>query len=100
MAFLFLILFAIFVIGYRYFSFPKQVDYKQKHVVIIGGSEGIGKDVALRFLKEGAKVTIVSRSIDKLKGAVIDLIATSKVSEKQCNYYSRSIVGQSLYLRI
>ena len=38
----------------------------QKHVLITGGSKGIGLACALGFLDEGARVTLVSRSAENL----------------------------------
>ena len=51
-----------------------------KHVVITGGSKGIGLECAQVFLEEGARVTIVSRSIDNLINAVNSLPENSKVN--------------------
>lgn len=44
-----------------------------KHVLVTGGSSGIGLAVARTDLAEGAHVTIASRSADKLGRAVADL---------------------------
>jgi len=44
----------------------KKDRFKDKVVIVTGASSGIGKDTALRFAKEGAKVALVSRSKDKL----------------------------------
>lgn len=41
----------------------------QKHVLITGGSKGIGLACAQAFLTEGAKVTLVARSVDTLNAA-------------------------------
>lgn len=46
---------------------------KGKHVLITGGSQGLGKAVAARCVREGALVTIVARSESKLSAAVADL---------------------------
>jgi NAD(P)-dependent dehydrogenase (short-subunit alcohol dehydrogenase family) len=40
-----------------------------RHVLITGGSKGIGLSCALQFLREGAKVSIVSRSKSNLEQA-------------------------------
>ncbi len=40
-----------------------------KHIVIIGGSSGIGLETARIVLTQGGKVTIASRSEEKLKKA-------------------------------
>ena len=47
--------------------------FKDKVVIVTGASSGIGKDSAIRFAGEGAKVVLVSRSKDKLE-AVADEI--------------------------
>lgn len=40
-----------------------------KHVIISGGSKGIGKELALLCFQRGAKVTILARNIDALQEA-------------------------------
>jgi len=44
----------------------KKQRFKDKVVVVTGASSGIGKDSAIKFAQEGAKVALVSRSKDKL----------------------------------
>ena len=41
-------------------------DYNNKHVIITGGSSGIGLEMAYIYLKLGSKVTIVARNEKKL----------------------------------
>ena len=43
-----------------------ELNLKDKSVVITGGATGIGKSVALEFLKEGAKVSVCNRTQAKL----------------------------------
>jgi len=38
-----------------------------KHVLIIGGSDGLGKALATEFFKKGALITLVGQSEEKLK---------------------------------
>lgn len=48
--------------------------FSQKSVIITGGSSGIGLAAAERFLKEGAQVSICSRSPERVQQAV-DLLS-------------------------
>lgn len=50
---------------------PPSVE--NKHILITGGSSGIGKSLAILFAKNGAHVTIVARNIKKLQKAVEEI---------------------------
>lgn len=52
-----------------------NLDLAQKHILITGGSKGIGLACALEFLEEGARVTLVSRSADNLATGRLALLA-------------------------
>ena len=54
------------------------ISFAGKHVVITGGSEGIGLALADRFLADGATVSIVSRSQSKLDDARADLLVRTQ----------------------
>ena len=43
------------------------MDLTKAQVLITGGSEGIGRALAERFLKEGSRVIVTGRSVDKLE---------------------------------
>lgn len=60
------ILFIITVIGY---VVQKEKDINGKHCVVIGGSQGIGFEIAKICAYRGAHVTIVARNTQKLKDA-------------------------------
>ena len=47
-----------------------ELHLQQKHVLITGGSKGIGLACAENFLAEGAKVTLVSRDPQNLANAL------------------------------
>ena len=47
--------------------------YKDKHVLLTGGSEGIGLALAHCFMRDGAAVTILSRTLSKLQIAATEL---------------------------
>ena len=46
--------------------FEKPVNIKGAHVLVTGGSSGIGKEVAREALRLGANVTILARNTEKL----------------------------------
>ncbi|CAB4283583.1 unnamed protein product [Prunus armeniaca] len=48
---------------------PVKIPIKNRHVFITGGSSGIGLALAHHAASEGARVSILARSIDKLKEA-------------------------------
>jgi NAD(P)-dependent dehydrogenase (short-subunit alcohol dehydrogenase family) len=52
---------------------------KNKHVLITGGSRGIGLACAQGFLEEGAQVTIVSKNVDSVVAALKILGSNSNV---------------------
>jgi short-subunit dehydrogenase len=47
--------------------------FQGKHVLITGGSEGIGLELARCFAADAAAVTLLSRSLEKLKLAQSEL---------------------------
>eukprot|EP00472_Partenskyella_glossopodia_P011385 CAMPEP_0197524524 /NCGR_PEP_ID=MMETSP1318-20131121/9176_1 /TAXON_ID=552666 /ORGANISM="Partenskyella glossopodia, Strain RCC365" /LENGTH=296 /DNA_ID=CAMNT_0043077499 /DNA_START=227 /DNA_END=1117 /DNA_ORIENTATION=- len=59
-----------------------MVSFKGKHVVITGGSQGIGLSLAEHFVKEGANVTIMARTEKTLKAAVQGLQNMAKGSPR------------------
>ena len=46
---------------------------KGKHVIVTGGSKGIGKEVAKEFVKRGANVTIMARNPQQLSEANLEI---------------------------
>jgi NAD(P)-dependent dehydrogenase (short-subunit alcohol dehydrogenase family) len=53
--------------------------FDDKHLVIVGGSSGIGLETARIALAEGAAVTIAGRSEERLRKAVHDLGGSPKI---------------------
>ena len=51
-----------------------NLNFKEKTVLITGGSKGIGLSIAESFLAEGAKVIITSRDTENLNSATKNLI--------------------------
>lgn len=60
-----------------------KVNYRCKHVLVTGGSQGIGFEVAKEYIKRGANVTIVAR---KPEEAVVELkrFCVSDAQSVQC----------------
>lgn len=60
------------------FLFPKKPkkfqSLNKKHVVITGGSQGIGKATAIEAAKDGAHVTILARNLNNLSSAKDEII--------------------------
>ena len=58
-----------------------NLNLKDKHVLITGGSKGIGYSCVEAFINEGARVSIVSRNVENLNQAVNILIARYNCSD-------------------
>lgn len=60
--------------------------FKNKYVIITGGSEGIGRAIALDLVRCGADVTILSRSIQKLEQTHKEMEILRVSKEQKLNY--------------
>lgn len=47
----------------------ERIDFHGKHVVITGGSMGIGLDLSIEAFKQGAHVSIMARNKERLEAA-------------------------------
>jgi short-subunit dehydrogenase len=59
-----------------------RISYKGKHVLISGGSSGIGLAIAKEFAKRGSHVTVVARTETKLKDAVAEIKLSASAEQK------------------
>ncbi|KAK6749700.1 hypothetical protein RB195_001982 [Necator americanus] len=89
LSFLMLIL-VVFVL--LYFTLPKRrkIDLNMKHVVVTGGSKGIGRELAFCFIEKGCNVSIIARNEADLKKAHRDLqcAADSRGQQQKVLWYS------------
>lgn len=61
-----------------------------KHVLITGGSTGIGFALAKRFILEGCKVSLIARNIDRLREAKAELAEWAEQRGKKADVYVHS----------
>ncbi|MBE9168107.1 SDR family oxidoreductase [Pleurocapsales cyanobacterium LEGE 06147] len=62
---------------------PKNYpSFQNKHVIITGGSSGIGKATAKLLARQGANISIIARDVNKLKAARQE-IETARASKEQ-----------------
>ena len=70
-------------------------NFAMKHVVVTGGSEGIGLSIASELVAAGAHVTIMARSVEKLIKAqsLLRLIAIDSSSGSKISVESMDVTS-------
>lgn len=68
---------------------------ENKHVLITGGSSGIGKSVAIVAAKHGAHVTLIARDVHKLEKAKYEVMQACKNKDTQRVEYLSLDITQS-----
>jgi len=61
------------LVAYSMTWFRSKIELGGKHVIITGGSEGLGFSLAKEFCMKGSHVTIVARTKSKLDQAIVEL---------------------------
>nr|XP_031836713.1 3-ketodihydrosphingosine reductase [Nomia melanderi]XP_031836714.1 3-ketodihydrosphingosine reductase [Nomia melanderi]XP_031836715.1 3-ketodihydrosphingosine reductase [Nomia melanderi] len=77
-----------------YFRRRRVKNVNNKHVVVTGGSSGIGKCVAIIAARHGAHVTIIARDIQKLEAAKNEIIHACKDRDVQKVEYLSLDIGE------
>jgi short-subunit dehydrogenase len=71
---------------YTYFYFKrKKIPYENSHILIFGGSSGLGESIAILLSKKGNNISIASRSEKKLKETKEKILKQNPNSK--CEYY-------------
>lgn len=91
------VLFLVIILYIAIFQFvlhgcPKGIsNYEGKHVVITGGSAGLGKSIAIKLSKQGANLSLISRSMEKLQKVQEQANEMKKSSDQKINIYSTDV---------
>jgi 3-dehydrosphinganine reductase len=56
---------------------------ERRHVIVTGGSSGIGKAVAARYFQKGANVTIIARRSEVLETALSEIRVSDRTAENE-----------------
>ncbi|XP_012523245.1 3-ketodihydrosphingosine reductase [Monomorium pharaonis] len=87
---------AIFVfcaLVYEHVFQRKTKTIKNKHVVVTGGSSGIGKCIAILAAKRGANVTIIARNVRTLEEARYEILQACENKDTQRIEYRSLDIG-------
>jgi NAD(P)-dependent dehydrogenase (short-subunit alcohol dehydrogenase family) len=79
--------------------FSMNLNLKDKHVLVTGGSKGIGLACAQAFLEEGARVSINSRDAQNLKNA-ISLLTEAGVSAERIGTFQGDLCNEEDALKV
>ncbi|EFN64432.1 3-ketodihydrosphingosine reductase [Camponotus floridanus] len=77
----------------QFFWNPRLKSVKNKHVVVTGGSSGIGKCVAIIAAKHGANITIIARDVQKLETAKNEILHACENKDAQRVEYLSLDIG-------
>jgi NAD(P)-dependent dehydrogenase (short-subunit alcohol dehydrogenase family) len=55
---------------------PKEAGMAEESVVVVGGTSGIGREIAIHFAKQGMPVVITGRELERCAGVAADMPGT------------------------
>lgn len=87
------VLIIVFLMIKQFFWNPRLKSVKNKHVVVTGGSSGIGKCVAIIAAKHGANVTIIARDVQRLETAKKEILHACENKDLQRVEYLSLDIG-------
>lgn len=79
--------FLLLIVGISFFLSPKPFNLSGTHVLITGGSSGIGRALALEVVKRGASVTLLARDEAKLVEVKVAAEKILKEGSRQKVFY-------------
>ena len=87
-------LFAYIYLILQFYFFRKEKNYKNKHIIILGASQGLGEALSYRLFKqEGIKLSIASRREQELKKVQKNCLQIN--TKSICDYYLVDITKES-----
>lgn len=88
------ILFAVHYAIYTWISKKPKKSIRDRHIIITGGSSGIGLSVAIECVQLGANVTIIARNVKNLESA-LKKIESKRHNENQKIQYRSVDLGKN-----
>jgi short-subunit dehydrogenase len=76
-----------------FYFLRKDKNFKSKHIIILGGSSGLGEALVLRLSKQEVHLSIASRTESKLKE--IQEKSLSVNPKSTCDYYIVDITNEN-----
>lgn len=86
-------IFLLFVIAsvYRWVCKKPTKSIKARHIIVTGGSSGIGLNIAIECAKAGAHVTVIARNVKNLESTVEQIITHRANSDQKIQYRSMDL---------
>jgi NAD(P)-dependent dehydrogenase (short-subunit alcohol dehydrogenase family) len=65
--------------------------FANKHVLITGGSEGLGLALAKQLVAQNARVSLVARTLSKLEAAAQTVVEATGSNRSQVSYHTADV---------